>query len=172
MVEDNRHDTTLVDWESEGGHAAPPAAEPVQAAPSAAELDRVLGPRNRRGSLGPAPAASPVGDTASDAVLRTHLAVLLDAFPPSVPAAQEPAGPAGESHEDLERAPDGIPHAVIALTVVFSMLTAVVLIGLFLAGDTVGKIAAVALAIIAVPMLVFRLGAKAERDRDHDHPSR
>jgi cell division septation protein DedD len=43
---------------------------------------------------------------------------------------------------------------------------------MFRSGPTVGSVASVALTIIALPVLVSKLGAKAERDRDHDHPSR
>jgi hypothetical protein len=165
-VEDNRHDPALVDRESDAGRAASPAESTVPAARSAAALDRAHGTRNRRGSLGPSPVAQPVHEDAPDLAFRAHLAHLLEAT--RVPVERDP----GASQEDLERAPDGVPHAVVGLTVVFSLVAAVVLVGLFLAGDTIGKIAAVALAVLAVPTLVIQLGAKAERERDHDHPSR
>jgi len=75
-------------------------------------------------------------------------------------------------HEDPERQPDGAPHLVIGLTALCSVLFAAVLINAFRSGPTLGGIAAAVLAIIAIPVLVVRLGDKAERDRDHDRPSR
>ena len=82
--------------------------------------------------------------------------------------AEQELGP----HEDLERQPDGIPHLVIGLTALFSVALAAVVIGMFRSGPTLGSIASVVIAMLAIPVLVFRLGAKAERERDHDHPSR
>lgn len=74
--------------------------------------------------------------------------------------------------EDIDREPDGVPHGVVGLTAVFSVLLAILVGAMFLSGHTVGKIAAVALAAIAIPTLVTTLRNKAERDRDHVHPSR
>jgi len=133
--------------------------------------------RLRRGSLAPPRAAVPLGETASAAAFHAHLVHLLDARnEPVAPTPQQLAITTIElrltPHEDLERQPDGIPHLVIGLTALFSVLLAAVLIGVFRSGPTVGSIAAAALAIIAIPVLVVGLGAKAERDRDHDHPSR
>jgi len=73
--------------------------------------------------------------------------------------------------EDLDRNPDGIPHSVIGLTALVSVLLACILAVLLFAG-TLGRLAAVALALVAIPWLVFRLNSKADRDRDHVHPSR
>jgi predicted benzoate:H+ symporter BenE len=83
-----------------------------------------------------------------------------------------PAASSTNLHEDLERQPDGVPHLVIGLTALISVVFAAVLISLLLSGPTLGSIAVAALALLAVPFIVSRLGAKAERDRDHDHPSR
>ena len=74
--------------------------------------------------------------------------------------------------EDVEREPDGVPHGVVGLTALFSVMLAMLVAAMFLAGNIVTKIAAVALAAIAIPTLVATLRHKAERDRDHVHPSR
>ncbi len=74
--------------------------------------------------------------------------------------------------EDLDREPDGVPHSVVGLTAFFSVLLALLMGFMFLAGGTATKVAAVVLGLIAVPVLVGTLRNKAERDRDHVHPSR
>lgn len=74
--------------------------------------------------------------------------------------------------EDLDREPDGVPHRVVGLTAAFSVMLAMLLAFMFLAGGTATKIGAVVLALIAIPVLVGTLRKKAERERDHVHPSR
>lgn len=74
--------------------------------------------------------------------------------------------------EDLDREPDGVPHGVVGLTALFSVMLAVLLAAMFFSGHVVGQIAAVALAVIAIPTLVTSLRRKAERERDRVHPSR
>ena len=74
--------------------------------------------------------------------------------------------------EDLDREPDGVPHRVVGLTAFFSVVLAMLLAVMFLTGSTTGRVAAVLLAIVSIPMLVMLLRNKAERDRDHVHPSR
>jgi hypothetical protein len=74
--------------------------------------------------------------------------------------------------EDLDREPDGVPHGVVGLTALFSVMLAMLVAAMFVSGHIVGQIAAVALAVIAVPTLVAGLGRKAERERDRVHPSR
>lgn len=74
--------------------------------------------------------------------------------------------------EDLDREPDGVPHRVVGLTAFFSVMLAMLIAVMFLSGSTVGKVAAVLLAMVAVPMLVMILRDKSERERDHLHPSR
>jgi hypothetical protein len=73
--------------------------------------------------------------------------------------------------EDLDREPDGVPHQVVGLTAMFSVMLAMLLAVMFLSGG-VGRVAAVVLALVAIPVLVGRLADKAEHDRDHVHPSR
>jgi hypothetical protein len=74
--------------------------------------------------------------------------------------------------EDLDREPDGVPHPVVGMTALFSVVLAMLVAFMFLTGHRVGQIAAIALAAIAIPTLVTMLRRKAERDRDHAHPSR
>lgn len=74
--------------------------------------------------------------------------------------------------EDLDREPDGVPHQVVGLTALFSVLLAMLIAVMFLSGSNTGRVAAVLLAVVAIPMLVVILRDKAERDRDHVHPSR
>jgi len=74
--------------------------------------------------------------------------------------------------EDLDREPDGVPHSVVGLTALFSVMLAMLLAFMFLAGGTALRIAAVALGLLAIPVLVGTLRKKAERERDHVHPSR
>lgn len=74
--------------------------------------------------------------------------------------------------EDLDREPDGVPHRVVGLTAFFSVLLAMMVAFMFLAGGVTMRVAAVVLAVIAVPVIVTQLRAQAERDRDHVHPSR
>jgi hypothetical protein len=174
-MDDDRLKTALRERESEQSNVELPVPQRARASP--AEPNTGLDPRHRRGSFGPVPVAPPLDDSASGAALHAHLTHLLDggriALPPAQIAdadadAEQVLGP----HEDLERQPDGIPHLVIGLTALFSVALAAVVIGMFQSGPTLGSIASVVIAIIAIPLLVSRLGAKAERERDHEHPSR
>jgi uncharacterized membrane protein YphA (DoxX/SURF4 family) len=74
--------------------------------------------------------------------------------------------------EDLDRQPDGVPHAVVGLTALFSALLALLVAAMLLVGGTVTKVAAVVLAAIAVPVIVSSLRRKASEARDKVHPSR
>jgi len=74
--------------------------------------------------------------------------------------------------EDLDREPDGVPHAVVGLTALFSVMLAMLVVFMFLSGHVIGRVAAVVLALIAIPTLVTTLRYKAARERDHVHPSR
>lgn len=74
--------------------------------------------------------------------------------------------------EDLDRQPDGVPHRVVGFTALFSVMLAMLIAVMFLSGSTAGRVAAVLLALVAVPMLVVILRDKSERERDHVHPSR
>lgn len=74
--------------------------------------------------------------------------------------------------EDLDREPDGVPHQVVGLTALFSVMLAMLVAVMFIAGGTVGRVAAIVLAALAIPVLVSTLRGKAARDRDTLHPSR
>ena len=74
--------------------------------------------------------------------------------------------------EDLDRQPDGVPHRVVGLTALFSVLLAMLIAVMFLSGSTTGRVAAVLLALVGIPTIVMSLRDKAERERDHVHPSR
>lgn len=74
--------------------------------------------------------------------------------------------------EDLDREPDGVPHAVVGLTAFFSVMFALLVLCMFVVHSTVAKVGAVVLLVCAVPLLVNRLKRKSDRDRDHLHPSR
>ena len=74
--------------------------------------------------------------------------------------------------EDVDREPDGVPHSVVGLTALFSVMLAMLVAFMFLSGHVVGRVAAIVLAAIAIPTLVATLRNKAERERDHVHPSR
>lgn len=76
------------------------------------------------------------------------------------------------SSEDIDREPDGVPHAVVGLTALFSVMLAMLVAFMFLSGHIVGRIAAVVLVLVAVPTLVATLRNKAARERDRVHPSR
>jgi len=71
--------------------------------------------------------------------------------------------------EDPDRLPDGIPHAVVGLTVFYALVLAIAVMILWTAER---RAIAVALVALVIPLLVAKLARKAERDRDHLHPSR
>lgn len=71
--------------------------------------------------------------------------------------------------EDLDRAPDGVPHAVVGYTALFTVMLAMLVGVMFVTGN---HLAAVVLIAIAIPVMVSLLRDKATRDRDHVHPSR
>lgn len=75
------------------------------------------------------------------------------------------------AHEDLDREPDGVPHEVVGMTALFSVMLAVLLAVMFLVGGGT-RVAGIMLALVAVPILVSTLRNKADRERDHLHPSR
>src|ERR1700742_3964765 len=74
--------------------------------------------------------------------------------------------------EDLDREPDGVPHSVVGLTALFSVMLAMLVAFMFLTGSGWGKFFAVLLAVLAIPTLVGSLRKKAARDRSDSHPSR
>lgn len=96
---------------------------------------------------------------------------------PIVPNAHETHNPVRDDSklaptEDLDREPDGVPHNVVGLTALFSVMLAMLVAFMWLTGSGVGRFAAIALVLLAIPTLVATLRNKAARDRDHFHPSR
>jgi Flp pilus assembly protein TadB len=73
--------------------------------------------------------------------------------------------------EDLARVPDGVPHDVVGLSALFSVLFAAVVLGMWLSGPT-GRIAAVVICMVGIPMLVSNLRQRSDRERDDHRPSR
>jgi uncharacterized membrane protein YuzA (DUF378 family) len=72
------------------------------------------------------------------------------------------ATPHPTTHSD----PDGVAHAVVGLTALFSIMLAMVIVVLFSTGTTSGQVGAVVLGLTAVPVLVYCLQRLAARDRD------
>jgi hypothetical protein len=66
----------------------------------------------------------------------------------------------------LVRQPDGVPHDVVGLSALFSVLFAAVVLGMWLSGST-GRIAAVAICMVGVPMLVSGLRQRSVRGRSN-----
>lgn len=97
--------------------------------------------------------------------------------PSDRPSVGEPHNPVRDDSklaptEDLDRQPDGVPHDVVGLTAVFSVMLAILVAFIFITGGGVSKAAAVTLAILAIFVLVGTLRKRADRERDHAHPSR
>ncbi len=74
--------------------------------------------------------------------------------------------------EDLDREPDGMPHGVLGMTAFFAVVVAMLIMFMFLTGKTVGHVAAIILALLAIPTIVSTMRKRADRSRDHLHPSR
>ncbi|MGE5186679.1 MAG: hypothetical protein ACM31C_31715 [Acidobacteriota bacterium] len=74
--------------------------------------------------------------------------------------------------EDLDRAPDGVPHDVIGFTALFTVFLAMLVAFMILSHKLVIQAAAVLLVLIAIPVLVSNLRKRSDRERDHVHPSR
>jgi len=72
---------------------------------------------------------------------------------------------------NLDRQPDGVPHDVVGLSALFSVLLAAVVLGMWLSGP-MGRVAAVVICMVGVPMLVSNLHRRSERERAYHHPSR
>jgi Flp pilus assembly protein TadB len=70
--------------------------------------------------------------------------------------------------EDLDREPDGVPHDVVGLTALFTVVLAALALTMLSTG-TVGIVAVVVIAALAAPAL---LGRRSARERDPRHASR
>ena len=75
-------------------------------------------------------------------------------------------------HEDVARQPDGVPHSVVGATAAFSVILAVLVGAMFVLGQGMFRFGGILLVVLSIPFIVSGLGHKAERDRDHVHPSR
>ena len=73
--------------------------------------------------------------------------------------------PTARVTDDDDRGPDGVPHDVVGLSALFSVLFAAVVLGMWLSGS-MGRITAVGMCLIGVPMLVSSLRQRSERERD------
>lgn len=71
--------------------------------------------------------------------------------------------------DDRDRGPDGVPHDVVGLSALFSVLFAAVVLGMWLSGPT-GRIGAVAICMVGIPMLVSNLRQRSDRQRALHHP--
>lgn len=83
------------------------------------------------------------------------------------PIRDERPAPSDSVHREL----DGVPHAVVGLSALFSVLFAAVVLGMWLSGST-GRVTAVLLCLIGVPMMVSSLRQRSERERREIYPSR
>jgi hypothetical protein len=73
--------------------------------------------------------------------------------------------------EDVAREPDGVPHDIVGLAALFSVLFAAVVLGMWLSGST-GRVTAIGMCLIGIPMLVTNLRNRSERERESYRPSR
>src|SRR5579863_1323835 len=94
-----------------------------------------------------------------------------------MPVPDLPHAPVRDDHalgetEDLDRDLDGVPHDIVGMTALFSVVLAMLVAFMFLTGKAVPQIAAVILVVVAIPIVVSTLRKRAERDRDHRHPAR
>ena len=74
--------------------------------------------------------------------------------------------------EDLDRDPDGVPHSVVGMTAGFSVMFAMLVAFMMLVGSGWTRFLVIGLCAIAIPVVVTSLRKKADRERDHVHPSR
>jgi len=74
--------------------------------------------------------------------------------------------------EDLDREPDGVPHSVVGATAGFSVVLALLVACVWFVSGLTGRLCAVVLLVAACPVVISSLKHKADRDRDHVHPSR
>jgi hypothetical protein len=74
--------------------------------------------------------------------------------------------------EDLDREPDGVPHAVVGATAGFAVVLALLVASAWFVSSWPMRLAVALLVFMAVPVVVTSLKHKADRDRDHVHPSR
>ncbi len=76
------------------------------------------------------------------------------------------------SSADVRREADGVPHDVVGLTALFSVMFAALAVVVFASGGTFVRAVAVLLTVLGLPLFVSWLATRSERERDHTHPSR
>jgi hypothetical protein len=74
--------------------------------------------------------------------------------------------------EDLDREPDGVPHAVVGATAGFAVVLSLLIASAWFVSSWTMRVGVILLVAFAVPVVVTTLKHKADRDRDHVHPSR
>ena len=74
--------------------------------------------------------------------------------------------------EDLDREPDGVPHAVVGATAGFAVVLVILVASAWFVSTWTMRVAVAILIFLAVPVVVTSLKHKADRERDHLHPSR
>jgi hypothetical protein len=74
--------------------------------------------------------------------------------------------------EDLDREPDGVPHAVVGATAGFAVVLALLVAAVWIVGSWTMRVGMAIIVCAAVPVITTSLKHKADRDRDHLHPSR
>lgn len=74
--------------------------------------------------------------------------------------------------EDLDREPDGVPHSVVGATAGFAVVLAILVASVWFVSSWTMRVGVAILIALAMPVVISSLKHKADRDRDHVHPSR
>jgi hypothetical protein len=74
--------------------------------------------------------------------------------------------------EDLDREPDGVPHAVVGATAGFAVILSILLASVWFISSWPMRVGVLIIVVAATPVIITSLKHKADRDRDHTHPSR
>jgi hypothetical protein len=88
------------------------------------------------------------------------------------PSTMLPSISARSMTEDLQREPDGIPHAVVGFTAMYCVVIAMLSATMFSTGTVSGSIGVAVLVFVATPAIVASLTRRARLGRDRAHPSR
>jgi hypothetical protein len=74
--------------------------------------------------------------------------------------------------EDVQREPDGVPHAVVGFTAMYCVVIAILTAAMFTAGTASGSIGVGMLVFLITLAIGAGLTRRARLGRDHAHPSR
>jgi hypothetical protein len=74
--------------------------------------------------------------------------------------------------EDIDREPDGVPHAVVGATAGFAVVLSILLASVWFISSWTMRVGVLIIVFTAMPVIITSLKHKADRDRDHAHPSR